>query len=207
MNAHNEKRGKLFVVSGPAGSGKGTVMDLLKEKSDKYSLSVSLTSRPMLKGEREGVNYYYVTREQFEEKIADGEVLEYTEYCGNYYGTPKQRALEVIESGKHLLLEIEVDGAMQIKKAYPEAVLVMILPPDVRVQEYRLRTRGRDTEGSIQKRLLRTREELKLADRYDFILINEDGRAVDVAKAFENIADGRTDLVRDAHDAVCKYFE
>ena len=196
MNAHNEKRGKLFVVSGPAGSGKGTVMDLLKEKSDKYSLSVSLTSRPMLKGEREGVNYYYVTREQFEEKIADGQVLEYTEYCGNYYGTPKQRALEVIESGKHLLLEIEVDGAMQIKKAYPEAVLVMILPPDVRVQE-----------ESIQKRLLRTREELKLADRYDFILINEDGRAVDVAKAFENIADGRTDLVRDAHDAVCKYFE
>ena len=199
-------KGKLFVISGPAGSGKGTVMNLLTERSDDFSLSVSLTSRPMLKGESEGVNYYYVTREQFEAKIAEGEVLEYTEYCGNYYGTPRRHALDVIESGKHLLLEIEVDGAMQIKRAYPEAVLVMILPPDARVQEYRLRTRGRDTEESIQKRLKRTRDELKFASDYDFILLNEDGRADDVAASIELIAADRQDEVRDCRDAVATYF-
>lgn len=201
------KKGKLFVISGPAGSGKGTVMNLLTEKSDSFSLSVSLTSRPMLKGEAEGVNYYYVTREQFEARIAEGEVLEYTEYCGNYYGTPKRPALDVIESGKHLLLEIEVDGAMQIKKAYPEAVLVMIIPPSVKVQEHRLRTRGRDSEESIQKRLTRTRDELKLADKYDFVLLNEDGKADEVARAIEYISLDQTDKVEDSHAAVDCYFD
>ena len=200
-------KGKLFVISGPAGSGKGTVMNLLTHRSDNYALSVSLTSRPMLKGEEEGVNYYYVTREQFEEKIASGEVLEYTEYCGNYYGTPKAPAETVIESGKHLLLEIEVDGAMQIKRAFPEAVLVMILPPSAKVQEYRLRTRGRDSEESIQKRLLRTREELEFADKYDFVLLNEDGLAEAVADAFDLIASGECDKVHDSHDKVKSYFE
>lgn len=205
--ANERVKGKLFVISGPAGSGKGTVMNLLTQKSDNYALSVSLTSRPMLKGEKEGVNYYYVTREQFEEKIASGEVLEYTEYCGNYYGTPKAPAEKVIESGKHLLLEIEVDGAMQIKRAFPEAVLVMILPPSAKVQEYRLRTRGRDSEESIQKRLLRTRDELEFADKYDFVLLNEDGLADDVAAAFDLIADDKSDMVHDSHDKVKTYFE
>ncbi len=201
------KRGKLFVISGPAGSGKGTVMNLLTDKSGDYALSVSLTSRPMLAGEAEGVNYYYVSREQFEEKIAHGEVLEYTEYCGNYYGTPKAPALAVLESGKHLLLEIEVDGAMQIKRAYPDAILVMILPPSSKVQEFRLRSRGRDSEESIQKRLLRTRDELKLADKYDYILLNEDGEADKVAQAFEHIAADECDKVEDRHDRVGSYFE
>ena len=200
------KKGKLFVISGPAGSGKGTVMNLLTERSAAFSLSVSLTSRPMLKGEAEGVNYYYVTREQFEAKIAEGEVLEYTEYCGNYYGTPKKNALDVLESGKHLLLEIEVDGAMQIKRAYPEAVLVMILPPNAGVQEHRLRTRGRDTEESIQKRLTRTREELKLADSYDYILLNEDGHADDVAAAIEMIAEDKAEGVVNSRGAAATYF-
>ena len=201
------KKGKLFVISGPAGSGKGTVMNLLTEKSGDFSLSISLTSRPMLKGEAEGVNYYYVSRDEFESKIACGEVLEYTEYCGNYYGTPKRPALNVIESGKHLLLEIEVDGAMQIKKAYPEAVLVMILPPSAKVQEGRLRSRGRDSEESIQRRLMRTREELKLASNYDFILLNEDGRADDVACAIENIANDKAHLVTNSSDALNTYFD
>ena len=201
------KKGKLFVISGPAGSGKGTVMNLLTEKSGDFSLSISLTSRPMLKGEAEGVNYYYVSRDEFESKIACGEVLEYTEYCGNYYGTPKRPALNVIESGKHLLLEIEVDGAMQIKKAYPEAVLVMILPPSAKVQEGRLRSRGRDSEESIQRRLMRTREELKLASNYDFILLNEDGHADDVACAIENIANDKAHLVTNSSDALNTYFD
>ncbi len=201
------KHGKLFVISGPAGSGKGTVMDILKKKEDEYSLSVSLTSRPMLKNEAEGVNYYYVTREQFKEKIASGEVLEYTEYCGNYYGTPKAPALSVIESGKHLLLEIEVDGAMQIKKAYPDAILVMIIPPSAKVQEERLRKRGRDSEESIQKRLKRTREELEFADKYNFVLLNRDNEAAEVARAFDLIASDSADKVEDSHSTLEHYFD
>ena len=200
------KKGKLFVISGPAGSGKGTVMNLLTQRSGDFSLSVSLTSRPMLKGEAEGVNYYYVSREEFEHRITSGEVLEYTEYCGNYYGTPKRPALDILESGKHLLLEIEVDGAMQIKKAYPEAILVMIIPPSAKIQEGRLRSRGRDSEESIQKRLVRTREELVLAPSYDYILLNEDGRAEDVACAIENIASDNSELVPDSHSAIDTYF-
>ena len=200
------KKGKLFVISGPAGSGKGTVMNLLTQRSGDFSLSVSLTSRPMLKGEAEGVNYYYVSREEFEHRITSGEVLEYTEYCGNYYGTPKRPALDILESGKHLLLEIEVDGAMQIKKAYPEAILVMIIPPSAKIQEGRLRSRGRDSEESIQKRLVRTREELVLAPSYDYILLNEDGRAEDVACAIENIANDNSELVPDSHSAIDTYF-
>ena len=203
----SSKKGKLFVISGPAGSGKGTVMNILTQRNDSFSLSVSLTSRPMLAGEVEGVNYYYVTREQFEQKIKFGDVLEYTEYCGNYYGTPKAPAENAIANGKHLLLEIEVDGAMQIKKVFPEAVLVMILPPSVKVQEYRLRTRGRDSEESIQKRLARTKEELKFADEYDFILLNEDGKAEEVADAFELIALDKEDQICDRHSAVEHYFE
>lgn len=205
--SNTQKKGKLFVISGPAGSGKGTVMNILTQRSDDYVLSVSLTSRPMLAGETEGVNYYYVTRDQFESKISEGEVLEYTEYCGNYYGTPKTPAIRAIESGKHLLLEIEVDGAMQIKKVFPEAILVMILPPNANVQEYRLRTRGRDSEESIQKRLTRTREELKFAPQYDFIFLNEDGKAEAVADAFELVAADETDKVCDFHDSVSKYFD
>ena len=201
------KKGKLFVISGPAGSGKGTIMNILTKRSDEYVLSVSLTSRPMLKGEAEGVNYYYVTREEFEDRIKSGDVLEYTEYCGNYYGTPKAPAINAIESGKNLLLEIEVDGAMQIKKAFPEAILVMILPPNVNVQRERLVSRGRDSDESIQKRLARTREELKFADGYDYVFLNEDGRADEVADNFEYVAHDEKDRVHDSHNVVKSYFD
>ena len=207
MTGTHKEKGMLFVISGPAGSGKGTVMNILTQKSPDFALSVSLTSRPMLKGEAEGVNYYYVTREEFEKKIADGKVLEYTEYCGNYYGTPKDKAEEILNSGKHLLLEIEVDGAMQIKRAFPDAILVMILPPSVKVQEQRLRERGRDDERSIEKRLKRTFEELEFADRYDYILINSDGLANDVADALITIAEGMGANFQSSPDSVKHYFD
>ena len=151
----------VFIISGPAGSGKGTVVTEILSRSDDYICAVSATSRPILKGEVDGVNYHYMSREAFEEKIKNDGVLEYTEYCGNYYGTLVSEFDRAEELGKHLILEIEVDGATQIKKKYPSAILVMVTPPDAAEQSRRLVTRGRDTEESIAKRLKRAEEELE----------------------------------------------
>jgi len=182
------RKGLLIVVSGPAGSGKGTLMKIIMRKSSDFVLSVSATSRPILKREREGENYFFITREQFEERISSGEMLEYTEYCGNYYGTPKKWAMDAMESGKHVLLEIEVNGGAQIKKLYPDAVLVMVVPPNAALQEQRLRRRGRDSEESIQKRLTRAKEEIEIMKSYDYVVINEDGKAEKAAKDIMDIA-------------------
>ena len=160
----SENKGILLVVSGPAGSGKGTVLAALQKKYDGFACSVSATSRPRLANETDGVNYHYITREQFEGMLERGELLEYTEYCGNYYGTLKSEADNILASGKNLILEIEVDGAMQIKRRYPDAVLVMIIPPNAAIQEKRRRARARDSEEQIQRRLRRAHSELNRID-------------------------------------------
>ncbi len=166
----------VFIISGPAGSGKGTLVSEIIGRNDSYICAISATSRPILKGETNGVNYYYITREEFEEKIKNGGVVEYTEYCGNYYGTLVSEFERAENEGKHLILEIEVDGAMQIKKKFPSAVLVMVTPPDVNEQRSRLFSRGRDTEESISRRLARAKEELEYLDAYDYLIINETGK-------------------------------
>ena len=170
------KKGLLIVVSGPAGSGKGTVNAKLLERDD-FKFSVSATTRLPRPGEVDGVNYYYITHEDFEKRIALDEMLEYTSYCGNYYGTPKKEAEMVLESGKNLILEIEVDGAMQVKSKYPDAVLIMLLPPSYRVQEDRLRGRGTETEQKILERLEQTKNEVVKASEYDYIVYNRDGES------------------------------
>ena len=199
------KKGLLIVVSGPAGSGKGTVAKRLI-KTGTVVYSVSATTRAPGLNERDGVEYHFKTRDQFESMIANGELLEYAEYVGNYYGTPKAPALEVLGTGKHLLLEIDVVGGLQIKKAYPEAILVMIVPPGADEQERRLRDRGRDSEESILRRLERAKDELKQIELYDYILVNETGKAEETANAFRAITSAEMNAVARTPDVYNTFF-
>lgn len=174
------EKGLLLVVSGPAGSGKGTVNKHLFETGD-FIYSVSATTRAPRPGEIDGVNYHFISKENFLGRIERGDMLEYTEYCGNYYGTPKKEAEEVLASGKNLILEIEVEGAENVKKKYPDAVLVLLLPPSYAVQEQRLRGRGTETEEKITERLARAKEEIFHANSYDYVVYNHDGKDKEAA--------------------------
>ena len=175
------KKGLLLVISGPAGSGKGTVNAHLLARDD-FKYSVSATTRAPRPGEVDGVNYHYITKEDFLGRIERGEMLEHTEYCGNYYGTPLKEAEEVLKSGKNLILEIEVEGARNVKAKYPDAVLVMLLPPSYAVQEQRLRGRGTETEDKILERLARAKEEIYCANDYDYVVYNHDGKDKEAAE-------------------------
>ncbi len=175
------KKGLLIVVSGPAGSGKGTVNAHLLCRDD-FVYSVSATTRAPRKGELDGVNYHFISREEFISRIEAGDMLEYTEYCGNFYGTPKKEAEAVLASGKNLLLEIEVEGAENIKKKFPDAVLVLLLPPSFAVQEQRLRGRATESEEKIRERLERAKAEIYHADAYDYVVYNHDGKDAEAAE-------------------------
>lgn len=199
-------KGLLIVVSGPAGSGKGTVNGKLLE-SDAYAFSVSATTRAPRPGEVDGVNYHYVTREEFERRIRAKEMLEYTEYCGNYYGTPLRETLEALNAGKNMILEIEVEGALNVKRVYPEAVLIMLLPPSFAVQEARLRGRATETEEKILERLERTRAELPELSHYDYVVYNYDGGADTCADDIRAIVRAERCAVRRHRTAAAEYFE
>lgn len=168
------EKGLLFVVSAPAGCGKDTILGELFKKTDKAGYAVSATTRAPREGEIDGVHYHFLTREDFSEKIKLGEVLEYTEYCGNFYGTLKKSVDDLILSGKDAVLKIEVEGAMNIKKMFPEACLVFILPPSLEILEKRLRGRGTETEEKIRERTLQAKNELKFAKNYDYLVVNDD---------------------------------
>ena len=189
------KKGLLVVVSGPAGSGKGTVTKLLLESPD-YAFSVSATTRAPRPGEVDGVNYHYITRETFESLRENGEFLESAEYCGNLYGTLKREAEEILESGRNLILEIEVEGAGNIKRIRPDAVAIMLLPPSFEVLEQRLRGRGTETEEVILKRLARSREELGLIGLYDYVVYNQDNGAEACAEEIRRIVEAERHAVR-----------
>lgn len=200
------KKGLLIVISGPAGSGKGTVNALLL-KSPEFAYSVSATTRAPRPGEVDGVNYHFITKDDFEARIRDGEMLEYTSYCGNYYGTPLREAIEVMESGRNLILEIEVEGAQNVKRLYPEAVLIMLLPPSYAVQESRLRGRGTETEEKICERLNRTKEELPLVGHYDYVVYNYDNGAEQCADDIRAIVRAEQSATRRHPDAADAYFQ
>lgn len=179
-------RGLLVVVSGPAGAGKGTVNAELV-KTGEFVYSVSATTRAPRPGEVDGVNYYFITPDEFRERLAHGDMLEHTEYCGNFYGTPRKEVEEVLESGKNLILEIEVDGAMQVKRLFPEAILIMLLPPTFAEQEARLRGRATETEEKILARLAQARNEVPLLPKYDYIVYNREGGASACAEDIRSI--------------------
>ncbi len=199
-------KGLLIVVSGPAGSGKGTVCAHLLKTGD-FAFSVSATTRAPRPGEQNGINYHFISKEDFISRINGGDMLEYTEYCGNFYGTPKKEAETVLDSGKNLILEIEVEGAKNVKEKYPEAILILLLPPSFAIQEQRLRGRGTETEEKILARLEQTKNELLFADYYDYVVYNYDGLDLDAAKKIISIIDAEKASVKRNTQIAKKYFE
>mgnify|MGYP004580499877 FL=1 len=173
MEARERKRGTLIVLSGPSGVGKSTVIaQLLASREDIY-FSVSFTTRAPRPGERDGVNYCFVDRTEFERMIAAGELLEYAEYVGNYYGTSLKVIRDKLDAGIDVLLDIEVQGAVTVKEKCPEAILIFNLPPSVEILEQRLHDRNTDGAETVGKRLRRAREELALAGNYDYLVVND----------------------------------
>lgn len=179
----SKNRGVLIVVSGPSGVGKGTICQELV-KDDNIFYSVSATTRKPRSGELEGVNYFYKTHSEFNSMIDNNELLEWAEFCGNYYGTPKKAVEEKLAEGYDIILEIETDGAMQIKQAYPEEVFIFITPPSAEELERRIRGRQTEPDDVIIARLTKARREMKLIANYDYIVENDDiSTAVEDIKA------------------------
>ena len=166
-------KGNLFIVTGPSGAGKGTVLGRVMPSMEDLHYSVSATTRAPREGEKDGVNYYFLRKEQFLEMIGQGAFLEHAEYVGNYYGTPAGPVDECLNKGMDVVLEIEVQGALIVKQKRPEAKLVFIIPPSFSDLELRLRSRGTETEETIAKRLEKAREEYQMADQYDYIVLND----------------------------------
>lgn len=194
-------KGNLFIVTGPSGAGKGTVLGRLLPTMDGLRCSVSATTRQPRPGEEDGVNYYFLTRPDFEQMIQRGEFLEYAEYVGNYYGTPAAPVNECLEKGIDVILEIEVQGALIVKQKRPDARLVFIIPPSFADLELRLRSRGSESGETIQKRLAKAQEEYAAAEQYDYIVVNDqvEGAAEElrsIIQAARCAADRRINLLR-----------
>lgn len=168
------ERGSLIIISGPSGSGKGTIIkEYLKTNRDHSWLSVSCTSRPIRPGDEEGVNYYFVTKKEFERLIKKGEFLEYAEYNGNYYGTPKEYIESRLSSGIDVLLEIEVQGALKVKELVPEAIFIFIMPPSMKELRERLVGRGTEDIDTILGRFKRAYKEINEVTKYNYVITND----------------------------------
>ena len=175
-----QKRGTLFVFSGPSGVGKGTLNSkLFAEFGDQIAFSVSATTRAPREGEIDGKHYFFISRQEFENRVANNDFLEYAQFAGNCYGTPKPYVMSLLEQGKNVLLEIEVKGAMQVMERMPECVSIFVLPPSFEELERRLRGRGTESEEKVRARLETAREEIAFAPRYRYRIIN--GEVVDAA--------------------------
>ncbi len=169
------KKGQLIVISGFAGTGKGTLVKLLTSRYEKdYILSVSATTRQPRAGEREGIEYFFKTVDEFEEMIRNDELLEYAKFVDNYYGTPASFVKEWREAGRNVILEIEIQGALKIKEKYEDTVLIFVVPPSAEELKARLIKRGTETEEVIDRRLKRAGEESEGIEKYDYVLVNDD---------------------------------
>lgn len=166
-----KNKGLLLVVSAPSGCGKGTILgEILKD--DSFYYSISATTRAPREGEQDGVNYHFITKEEFEQRIAQGGMLEYAQYCGNYYGTPKKEVEQMRDAGRDVILEIEVEGAMKVRTLCPDAVFLFIAPPSVEELRRRLNKRGTEAAEVIEERVSQAARELSYANRYDYIIVN-----------------------------------
>lgn len=173
MNTTKKDKGILLVVSGPSGAGKGTICAAIRKVFPKLNYSISMTTRAPRKGEVEGTSYFFRTNEEFEKLIKEDAFLEYAQVYDHYYGTPKKYALDKIENGESVLLEIDIQGAMQVKQRYPQGVFVYVVPPSLDVLSARIHGRGTDSEEVIQKRLAKITDELAMAHKYDYIIVND----------------------------------
>lgn len=169
-----EKKGILIVISGFSGAGKGTLVKALIKKYHNYALSVSMTTRKPREGERDGVEYFFTDTEGFEETIRQGGLIEHAQYCGNYYGTPKDYVERQLQAGNNVILEIEIQGALKIKEKFPESLLIFVTPPGAEELKRRLVSRGTESEEVIAKRLARASEESEGIEAYDYIVVNDD---------------------------------
>ena len=166
-----KNKGLLLVVSAPSGCGKGTILgEILKD--DSFYYSISATTRAPREGEQDGVNYHFITKEEFEQRIAQGGMLEYAQYCGNYYGTPKKEVEQMRDAGRDVILEIEVEGAMKVRALCPDAGFLFIAPPSVEELRRRLNKRGTEAAEVIEERVSQASRELSYANRYDYIIVN-----------------------------------
>lgn len=168
------KDGKLYVFTGPSGTGKGTILNKVLKQDTKLFLSVSATTRAPRQGEIHGKHYYFLDKQTFEDKIKQGEFLEYAQYVGNYYGTLEEPVNEQLKSGNDVVLEIEVQGAMQIHEKRPDAVMIFVAPPSIDELERRLIGRGTENDEKIAARMKTAEQELKQADKFDYIIVNDD---------------------------------
>mgnify|MGYP003500516968 FL=1 len=189
------RKGLLILISGPSGTGKGTVCDLLRQKHPEISYSISATTRQPRPGEQDGVNYYFYTKEKFREMIDQGQLLEWAEVYGNFYGTPKQKVLDRLDAGEDILLEIDTQGALNVMKVMPEGLFIFLLPPSLEELAARLKGRGTETEESLHRRLGAAADEIKLATKYRYVVVND--KVEDAEETIANIIEAehhRSDL-------------
>ncbi len=172
MSSIVKNTGKLFVLSGPSGAGKGTICKKLLEETDKLDLSVSMTTRKPRVGEIEGISYFFTEKDKFQEHIKNGNLLEYAQVYGNYYGTPKAPVLDKLSRGIDVILEIDMQGALKVKESYPDGVFIFILPPSMAELRKRLTGRGTETAEAIELRLGEALKELSYIDKYDYCVVN-----------------------------------
>lgn len=196
----SNRRGSLIVLSGPSGSGKGTICSSLVKKNKNIWVSISCTSRSVRGNEQNGIDYYFLTREEFENKIKDNGFLEYAEYNGNYYGTPKAEIEKKLENGIDVILEIEVQGALKIKKLVKEAIFIFILPPSMEELKNRLEKRGTETEEKILKRFKTAYQEINELNKYNYVVVNDEvGKAVDKINAILKAEKCRVDRIEEVY--------
>ncbi|MBD5513129.1 MAG: guanylate kinase [Lachnospiraceae bacterium] len=195
-----KRKGILIVVSGFSGAGKGTLVKKLIEEYEGYALSISATTRQPRPGEEDGREYFFLQKEQFERKIAENGLIEYACYCENYYGTPREYVEQQLADGKDVILEIEIQGALKIKKQYEDALLLFVMPPSAEELRRRLEGRGTETKEVIDKRMHRAAEEAEGIEEYDYIVVNDDldtcvGQLHEIITAAHNTPDRNKEFI------------